>query len=106
MEFKNLCKNLHHIGIIVEDIEKELKLYKGILGYEIARDTGEKGLEKEYTSVVGFSCMSIFTPTLSIICYSMAEANIISCTLISNSRDVIKVVRWIENEYKSERIPT
>ena len=53
MEFKNLCKNLHHIGIIVQDIEKELKLYQGILGYEIERDTGEKGLEKEYASVVG-----------------------------------------------------
>jgi catechol 2,3-dioxygenase-like lactoylglutathione lyase family enzyme len=55
-----MVKELHHVSILVKDMEKSLELYKDVLGMTLERDTGVSALEPYYAKyaadVTGIPC--------------------------------------------------
>lgn len=57
-----MITELHHVSLIVKDMDESLSLYRDTLGMELERDTGPQGLEPYYAkyvaAVTGISCQN------------------------------------------------
>lgn len=58
-----MLTDLHHISLIVKDMDESLSLYQDILGMVVERDTGPQGLEPYYAQyvsrVTGIPCSNV-----------------------------------------------
>ena len=58
-----MVNELHHVSILVKDMDESLSLYRDILGMTLERDTGPRGLEPYYAKfaadVTGIPCSNV-----------------------------------------------
>jgi len=101
-------KNIRHIGIVVEDIERSLTFYRDLLGLKIERDMLERSAYID--KILGLNNVSVRTVKLSagdgtlieLLCYcnpsvrekSKTKINDIGCTHVAFT------VNDIEKEYR------